>query len=79
MNDERLARLEAENQQRAVDHARLSSSVEHLSEAVQMLSTTVQEFRDTMNKGRGAMWIVLAVCTLLGGLVSTAINKWLAS
>lgn len=79
MSEDRLSRLENENQQRAIDHARLSTSVEHLNESVRELTAKVGEFRDTMNKGRGAMWVVLGACTALGGLVSAAINKWLSA
>lgn len=72
MTDERLTALEIEN-------ARLATSLEHLTDSVKELTRTVQDLRDTMNRGKGALWIVVGASTLVGGAISAALTKWLAN
>jgi len=66
--DTRITQLE-------IEHARLSTSVDHLSESVRELTKTVQDLRDTMNKGRGAIWVIVGASTFLGGAISAGITK----
>lgn len=68
MNADRLSQLE-------IEHARLSTSVEHLSESVRELTKTVQDLRDTMNKGRGALGVIIAASSVGGAALAT----WLSS
>ena len=70
MTEERLTALEIEN-------AKLAVSLEHLTDSVKELTKTVQDLRDTMNRGRGALWVVVGASTLVGGAISAAITKWL--
>lgn len=70
MNETRLQQLEIEN-------AKLAISLEHLSESVRELTRTVQELRDTMNRGRGALWVIVGASTLVGGAISAGVNKLL--
>lgn len=71
MSEERITQLEIEN-------ARLAVSLEHLTESVRELTKTVQDLRDTMNRGRGALWVVVGASTLMGGAISAGLTKWLA-
>lgn len=71
MTTERITQLEIEN-------AKLSVSLEHLTESVKELTSVVQQLRDTMNQGRGALWVVVGVSTLLGGAISAGLTKWLS-
>lgn len=77
MNEERILRLEDENRQRAVDHARLSSSVEHLIASVEALTGEIKVATAFMNQGRGAAWAVMFFSALVGGAIAAAVTKWL--
>jgi hypothetical protein len=72
MTDDRLSALEARVYQLHADNARLSESVEHLASAVTGLTEVVQGLRDTMNRGKGALWLFGGLAAVLGGLVSWA-------
>ena len=65
-SDERVQKLEAEVTNLRISNATLSVAVEHLATAVKGLTETVQILRDTLNQGRGALWLAL----LAGGSVS---------
>ncbi len=65
-SDERVQKLEAEVTNLRISNATLSVAVEHLATAVKGLTETVQVLRDTLNQGRGALWLAL----LAGGGVS---------
>lgn len=65
-SDERVEKLEAEVTNLRISNATLSVAVEHLATAVKGLTETVQVLRDTLNQGRGALWLAL----LAGGSVS---------
>lgn len=71
MSDERITQLEIEN-------AKLATSLEHLTDSVKELTRTVQDLRDTMNRGKGALWIVVGASTLVGGAISAAFTKWVS-
>jgi hypothetical protein len=75
MTDDRLSALEARVYQLHADNARLTESVEHLATAVTGLTSVVQEFRDTLNKGKGAVWLFGLVATGIGGLVSWVMTR----
>lgn len=57
--DERVQRLEVEVSDLRVSNAALDTSVEQLAVAVRDLTETVQILRDTLNQGRGALWLAL--------------------
>jgi hypothetical protein len=75
MSEDRLTSLERDFRQLMVDHARLSESVEHLASAVTGLTGVVQEFRDTLNKGKGAVWLFGLVATALGAIGAWAMTR----
>lgn len=65
-SDERVQKIEAEVTNLRISNATLSVAVEQLATAVKGLTETVQVLRDTLNQGRGALWLAL----LAGGSVS---------
>jgi hypothetical protein len=75
MTDDRLSALEARVYQLHADNARLSESVDHLASAVAGLTAGVQDFRDTMNKGKGAVRLFGLVATGVGGLASWVMTR----
>ena len=75
MTDDRLTSLERVVTELRIEHARLSESVEHLATAVTSLTGVVQEFRDTLNKGKGAIWLFGLVATGIGGVVSWVMTR----
>lgn len=72
MSDERIAALESRVYALHADNARLSESVEHLATAVGGLTNVVQDLRDSMNRGKGALWLFGIMAATIGGLVSWA-------
>lgn len=72
MSEARLTQLEIAN-------AKLSTSLEHLTNSVNKLTEKVEDLNDSMNKGRGALWVIVGASTLAGGAISAALTKWLTS
>ena len=58
-----------------IANAKLATSVEHLSSTVTILASTVQDLRDTMNQGRGALWIMMAAAGSIGAIIVTIAKK----
>lgn len=54
-----------------IANAKLATSVEHLSTTVGVLAGQVQNLNDTMNRGRGALWMAMATAGSIGALVAT--------
>lgn len=75
MNDERIARLEETVSVLREDNASLSTSVAHLSASVEKLTGKLDELNNTMNRGRGALWVIIGASGVLGGLLSAGISK----
>ena len=75
--EDRIQRLEISVVELRVDNASLAKSVEHLSESVRDLVTVVGTLRDTMNKGRGALWMLLTASAVMGGVLSAIAKKLL--
>lgn len=72
MSEERLKKVEEHVTDLRVENARLSESVQHLADAVSTLTVVVQDLRDSMNRGRGALWLFGIMAATVGGLVSWA-------
>jgi hypothetical protein len=72
MSEERLSALEERVTGLRVENARLSESVQHLADAVSGLTGVVQDLRDSMNRGRGALWLFGIMAATVGGIVSWA-------
>lgn len=77
MTDERVFRLETDVANLREENAALAVSVRHLTMSVDGLSTKLGELTSTMDKGRGALWVIVAASTFLGGFISTAFNWFL--
>lgn len=60
-----------------IANAKLATTVDHLSATVTVLATTVQSLNDTMNQGRGALWLAMAVAGSVGAMVATFAKKLL--
>jgi methyl-accepting chemotaxis protein len=58
-----------------IANATLAANVEHLSETVKTLASTVNDLNNTMNQGRGALWLMMAVAGGLGAVVVTVAKK----
>ncbi len=58
-----------------IANATLAANFEHLSETVRTLAATVNDLNNTMNKGRGALWLMMAVAGGLGAVVVTVVKK----
>lgn len=73
---ERVHRLESDVSALRVSNATLSASLDHLTQAVTTLTETVQVLRDTLNQGRGAMWLMMSLGAGLGGLCVVVLKKF---
>ncbi len=77
MTEERIRTLEAHVGDLRVENASLAASVQHLTESVNRLTISLTELQATMNKGRGALWVIVGASTFLGGAISAGVNKLL--
>jgi uncharacterized protein YlxW (UPF0749 family) len=75
VTEERIFRLESEVSNLREENASLAASVRHLTESVDGLTTVLNEMKSTMDKGRGALWVIVAASTFLGGIISALVNK----
>ena len=73
--EDRVRELEAQVTNLRVDNAELATSVEHLAGAVKTLTETVQDLRDTMNKGRGALWMAMLLAGGIGAALTTVLKR----
>ena len=79
MTEERIFRLESEMSNLREENAALAVSVEHLSQAVNGLTEKLTSMTSTMDKGRGALWVIVAASTFLGGILNVAFSWFLRS
>ena len=73
--EDRVRELEAQVTDLRINNAELATSLEHLAGAVKTLTVTVQELRDTMNKGRGALWMAMLLAGGIGAALTTVIKR----
>lgn len=79
MTEDRIHRLEVEVVNLRVQHAEFNGALSSLTKAVDELREVVQDLRDTMNKGRGAVWLFMAGAAALGSLVSLIVKKMMGA
>jgi NADPH:quinone reductase-like Zn-dependent oxidoreductase len=70
-----IARLERDVVDLRVANASLASSVEHLALSVKALTETVTVLRDTMNQGKGALWLIVAAAGGVGAAITMALKQ----
>lgn len=76
MTDERrLEALEERLTTMRVEAARLQESVEHLEEAVLGLTISVTGLKSTIDRGSGALWVIIGIASALGALVTEGISR----
>lgn len=76
-HDSRILELEREVGNLRVSNAALATSLDHLAGAVETLTRTVQDLRDTMNKGRGALWFAMLVSGAAGSVAALLFKSFL--
>jgi uncharacterized protein YlxW (UPF0749 family) len=76
VTDTRLARLEEGLTEALVQNARLASAVEHLSDSVVDLKVTVNDLNNSMNRGRGALWVIVGASSIAGGVLTATISRF---
>jgi 6-phosphogluconate dehydrogenase (decarboxylating) len=72
---ERVHHVERQVSDLRVANAALSASVEHLAKTVDVLNVTVQSLRDTINQGRGAIWVMVGAAGAVGAVIATMIKR----
>ena len=75
MSEQRVRDLEIQVGDMREDNARLNEAVGHLAVSVDQLTVTVDGLRDTMNRGRGALYGLGAIASLIGGSAAIAAQK----
>ncbi len=71
----RIERLEEQVGDLREDRARDSEAQEHLTGAVEALTAKVAELNDTINRGRGALWIIGGVGATAGALGAAILDR----
>jgi hypothetical protein len=75
--EDRIVKLEGGVTDLKIANAKLAVSVEHLAASVRSLVSTVDVLRDTINQGRGAVWVIVGVSGAIGALIAAGIAKLL--
>jgi outer membrane murein-binding lipoprotein Lpp len=75
MAEDRITRLESHVTDLKVANAGLAASVEHLASSVRSLVATVDVLRDTINQGRGAVWVIVGVSGTIGAMIAMGVAK----
>lgn len=74
MSEQRIKDLEDHVADLRVANGQLTTSVEHLSKAVDSLTITVQTLNNTMQQGKGAARMALALSAFGGGAIVAGVN-----
>lgn len=74
--ENRISEMEERLTQVRVANASLTTSVELLSEAVRELTKIVGDLRDTMNRGRGAVWAISGCAAVASSIVTLVAKKF---
>jgi hypothetical protein len=72
---DRLRVLELQVTDLRIVNAQLFSTMEHLAKATDSLNETVDNLRDTINKGRGAVWLAIMVAGAAGATIGSIIKS----
>ena len=72
----RIESLEEQVTELRVSNATLAVSVEHLAESVRTLTEKVGNLNDTMNRGRGALWVIVGASSVAGAVLATTISSF---
>jgi NADPH-dependent curcumin reductase CurA len=70
-----IARLERDVTDLRVANAQLAAAVNHLATSVTALTQTVAVLRDTMNQGKGALWLIVAAAGGVGAAITLAFKQ----
>ncbi len=73
--DQTIAQLERDVTDLRIANATLAASVEHLAKSVIALTQTVEVLRDTINQGKGALWLIVAAAGGVGAAITMAIKQ----
>jgi hypothetical protein len=73
--DQTIAQLERDVTDLRIANATLAASVEHLAKSVIALTKTVEVLRDTMNQGKGALWLIVAAAGGVGAAITMALRQ----
>ena len=75
MDDTRLLTLEQTVSDLRVEVAQFTMAAQHNAQATEQLAATVHGLEAALNRGRGALWGMGAVASLLGGAAAMAADK----
>ena len=75
MDDQRLMTLEQTVSDLRVEVAEFAMAAQHNAAANDKLADSVASLEAALNRGRGALWGLGAVASLLGGAAALAANK----
>ena len=73
--EDRVKTLERDVTDLRISNAELSQSIIQLKDSVKELNGTVGSLRDTMNRGRGALWVIGSGAGVIGALASYTAGK----
>ena len=72
----RIDLLQGQVTELRVANASLATSLEHLAASVTKLDTTVTGLVATMNQSKGALWVIVGVSSVAGGILATVISSF---
>ncbi len=75
MSEERIRTLEEHVGNLRVENASLAASVQHLTESVDRLTVSLTGLEATMNRGKGALWVVVGASSVAGAILASMISN----
>lgn len=75
--EDRILRLEGEVSDLKVELAKATTALSTTNKQLESLVGITGELRDALNKGRGAMWLIVGAAGAFGAVVTTMLKKFL--
>lgn len=75
IEEERIRDLEEKVTQLRIAQGEFATSAGHITAAVEKLEKVVNDLNDTMNKGRGALWLAMTAAGGLGAVTVTIARR----
>ncbi len=76
MSEQRLSEAEGRVRDLEIGHAELVVEMRHMSDAISKLTGSVDSLRSSMDKGKGALWVIVGASSVAGGILATIISNF---
>lgn len=75
IEEERMRDLEEKVTQLRITQGEFATSARHITTAVEELRKLVADLNNTMNRGRGALWMAMTAAGAFGAVLTTVVKR----